>query len=106
MGKAKAFYRVGKMQYDKHGKELPCENCQGTGFLGRIGIFEFIMIDDALKDMIRRAKSFAEIGSNFRAAKMLYLQEQALKRVIDGTTAINEMVRILSANKPQKPGKK
>lgn len=104
--KAKAFYRVGKVQYNKHGKEHTCENCQGTGFLDRIGIFEIIIIDASLKDAIRRSKSFTEIGSHFRAAKMLYLQEQALKRVVDGTTAINEMVRVLSVSKPKKPEQK
>jgi hypothetical protein len=34
---------------------------------------------------------------------MLYLQEQALRKVIAGTTAINEMVRVLSKAKPKKP---
>jgi len=94
--KVKALYRPGKVVYDKHGKERICESCQGTGFLGRTGIFENIAIDANLKESIKKSKSFSEINSHLRHAKMLYLQERALRRVIDGTTSVNEMIRIIT----------
>ena len=97
--KAKAFYRAGKVQYDKRGKPSTCEDCQGTGFVGRMGVFEIIMINDELRNAIRQSKSLSEISTQFRRAKMLYLQEQALRRVVGGTTAINEMVRVLAKSK-------
>ena len=97
--KAKAFYRAGKVQYDKRGKPSTCENCQGTGFVGRMGVFEIIMINDELRNAMRQSKSLSEISTQFRRAKMLYLQEQALRRVVGGTTAINEMVRVLAKSK-------
>jgi len=94
--KAKVLYRPGKVQYDKRGKPRVCENCQGTGFVGRTGVFEIITIDDQLRDAIRQSRSLAEIGARFRSAKMFYLQEQALRKIISGTTAVNEMVRLFS----------
>ncbi|HEW79700.1 MAG TPA: hypothetical protein ENH34_07045 [Phycisphaerales bacterium] len=97
--KAKVFYRPGKVQYDKHGKPATCENCQGTGFVGRMGVFEIITINDELRNVIKKSKSLSEIGTQFRRAKMLYLQEQALRKVIDGTTAVNEMIRVFSTSK-------
>jgi len=100
--RAKVLYRPGKVQYTKHGKPTTCENCQGTGFVGRTGVFEIITINDLLKDTIKQAKAMSEISTQFRRAKMLYLREQAMRKVIDGTTAINEMVRILSTSKKQK----
>jgi type II secretory ATPase GspE/PulE/Tfp pilus assembly ATPase PilB-like protein len=103
--KAKVLYRAGKVQYDKRGRPSTCENCQGTGFVGRMGVFEIIIINDELKNVIRRSKSLTEIGTQFRRAKMLYLQEQALRKVVAGTTSINEMVRVLSAPKRQKTKK-
>ncbi len=87
---------------DKHGKPTTCEDCQGTGFVGRIGIFEIIAINDQLRTVITQSESLPEIARQFRGAKMLYLQEQALRRVIDGTTAINEMVKVFSASKRRK----
>ncbi|MHC4260116.1 MAG: GspE/PulE family protein [Planctomycetota bacterium] len=100
--KARVFYRAGKVQYTKHGKPVTCEDCQGTGYAGRTGIFEMITIDNKLREAIRGAQSLSDIGAHLRGAKMLYLQEQALRKVIAGTTAINEMVRVLSKSKPKK----
>jgi len=100
--KTKVLYRAGKVQYDKHGKPLTCEHCQGTGYFGRTGIFEFAVINDQLRKAIRKSKTLPEIGAHFRRAKMLYLQEQVLRKVIAGTASINEMIRVLSASKAKK----
>jgi type II secretory ATPase GspE/PulE/Tfp pilus assembly ATPase PilB-like protein len=97
--KTKVLYRAGKVIYDKHGKPSECESCQGAGYVGRTGVFEMIIINDDLRKIIRDAKSLPEIGTHFRRAKMLYLQEQALRKVIAGITDINEMIRVLSTAK-------
>jgi len=103
--KTKVLYRAGKVQYDKHGKPSTCENCQGTGFVGRMGIFETIAMNDQLRETAKQSKSISQINTQFRRAKMLYLQEQALRKVVEGITAINEMVRVFSTSKKQKPKK-
>jgi len=97
--KTKVLYRAGKVIYDKHGKPSECESCQGAGYVGRTAVFEMIIINDDLRKIIRDAKSLPEIGTHFRRAKMLYLQEQALRKVIAGITDINEMIRVLSTGK-------
>ena len=94
--KVKALYRTGKVIIGKRGKEMTCDQCQGTGYVGRTGIFEIISINDLLKKTIIQSKSLSEIGAQFRATKMYYMQEQALRKVINGTTSINEMIRVLS----------
>jgi type II secretory ATPase GspE/PulE/Tfp pilus assembly ATPase PilB-like protein len=102
--KAKVLYRPGKEVFDKRGKPSTCGTCQGTGFVGRTGIFETIFFDDELRKAIRTVKQLPELGMQFRRAKMLYLQEQALRKAIAGTTAINEMLRVLApAKKPGAP---
>jgi type II secretory ATPase GspE/PulE/Tfp pilus assembly ATPase PilB-like protein len=99
--KTKVLYRAGKVIYDKRGKPSPCQNCQETGFFGRTAVFEMITLDDELRKAIMQSKSLSEIAQRFRGARMLYLQEQALRKVIAGATSINEMVRVLSvAKKP------
>ncbi|MHC4331706.1 MAG: GspE/PulE family protein [Planctomycetota bacterium] len=94
--KAKVLYRAGKVIYGKHGKESTCDHCQGTGYVGRTGVFENITLNQELKKAVVQSKSFSEIHSLFRSAKMRYLQEQALIKVVDGTTSINEMLRVFS----------
>ena len=102
------FYRTGEVEYNKHGKPILCEKCQGTGFYGRTAIFECIVLDDNLRQAIKQAKSMQEIGSHFRRAGMLYMQEESIKCVAKGITAINEVIRELStSNSPAaKDGKK
>jgi len=100
--KTKVLYRAGKVQYDKHGKPLTCDHCQGTGFFGRTAVFEIITMNDELRRVIKKSKSLPEIGMQFRRAKMLYLQEQILRKVITGKVAINEMIRVLSTSKTKK----
>jgi len=102
--KAKVLYRPGKVIYDKRGKESMCEDCYGTGFVGRVGVYETIALNDELKQVILKSKTLQEMGGQFRRAKMAYLQEQALRKVMAGTTAINEMVRVLTP--PKKKARK
>jgi type II secretory ATPase GspE/PulE/Tfp pilus assembly ATPase PilB-like protein len=92
--KTKVLYRAGKVVYDKRGKASTCEKCQGTGYLGRTAIFEMVTINKELAKVIQ-SQPVPEIAKQFRRAKMLYLQEQGLRKVINGTTTINEMIRSL-----------
>lgn len=102
-GKIKVLYRPGEIEYDKHGKPIICEKCQGTGFYGRTAIFETVVLDDELKEVIRQAQSLQEISSRFRRAGMLYLQEESIKKVAKGITSINEVIRMFSSKtKPRK----
>ena len=99
--KAKVLFRPGKEVFDKRGKPSMCEDCQGTGFVGRTGVFEMIVLNDELRKAVKTVKQLPELGVQFRKAKMLYIQEQALRKVIAGTTAINEMLRVLAPAKKE-----
>ena len=101
-GKAKVLYRAGRVIHDKRGKAYPCETCHEIGFLGRACVFETIILNDELKNGIVGAKSVQDLATQFRKAKMTFLQEQMLQRVIDGTTSINELIRIFSGSQPKK----
>jgi general secretion pathway protein E len=90
------FYRPGEIEYDKHGKPIVCEKCQGAGFHGRTGLFETIRMNDALREIARKAKSSQEILTAFRKSGMLYMQEQSIKKIALGITSINEVIRNFS----------
>jgi type II secretory ATPase GspE/PulE/Tfp pilus assembly ATPase PilB-like protein len=100
--KTKVLHREGKEHYDKRGKPTICNNCQGTGFVGRTGIFETIILTGELRNAIKNAKSLPEINKRLRSARMVYLQEHTLKKVIEGVTSINEMVRLFAASKKKR----
>lgn len=91
------FYRPGEIEYDKHGKPIVCQTCQGTGFYGRTGLFETVLVNEGLRETIKAAKSHQEVATAMRKAGMLYMQEQSIKKVTMGITSINEVIRIFSS---------
>jgi len=95
----KLLYRPPEPQYDKHGNPIVCQNCHGTGYLGRTGIFNMLVIDDDLRRVMARGGSLADIRTAAMKKGGLGLQQQALQKVFDGITSIEEVVR---ATRPPK----
>ena len=75
--------------------EKVCRRCGGTGYFGRVGIFEFLVITDHMRDLIREKASVNAIKAEARKSGMLYLQEEGLKKVIRGATSIQELMRVI-----------
>jgi type II secretory ATPase GspE/PulE/Tfp pilus assembly ATPase PilB-like protein len=72
-----------------------CPQCGGTGYLGRTGIFELLVITDPMRDMIRENPSINAIKAEARKNGMIYLQEDGLRQVIQGKTSIDELLRVV-----------
>ncbi len=75
--------------------EQVCPQCGGTGYLGRTGIFELLIITEAIRDMIRENPSINAIKAEARKNGMIYLQEDGLRQVIQGKTSIEELLRVV-----------
>lgn len=107
VGKIKQFYRPPtEYEYDKRGNPILCQNCQGVGYRGRTAVFETLFISDTLRQMIRDDAPLNALKTQCRKDKMLYLQEQAIRKVIDGTTSIQEVLRITTDDNSKKKPKK
>ena len=104
--KIEVFYRPGEIEYDKKGRPIICEKCQGTGFYGRTGIFETIVINDDLRAALKKATSLQEMSALFRKAGMFSIQERSIRQVMKGITSINEVIRELTPEAPKKKVRK
>lgn len=94
------FYRPPTEQiFDKQGREIVCPTCQGTGYGGRIGVFEILPIDNAVRNLIKTGASTTQIKAQARKNKMLYFQEEGLHKTIEGVTSMNEILRCLRTDK-------
>ena len=71
-----------------------CEHCGGTGYLGRTGVFELLVVTDRIRDMIRENPNLNAIRQEAVKNGMKYLQEDGLRQVIEGTTSIQELLRV------------
>lgn len=95
----KNLYRVPEPVFDKHGNQIVCQACQGTGYVGRTAVFEWLVIDDALRAVIQRATSLNEIQTAaMKRGGAIGLQSQALQKVLEGVTSIQEVVRVTRSN--------
>jgi type IV pilus assembly protein PilB len=82
---------LGKVQFWK-GKG--CQTCNFTGMKGRVAIYEVMPITEALRDMILHNAPTAELREAARKEGMKTLREAALYKVLEGTTTIEEVLRV------------
>ena len=75
--------------------EQVCQQCGGTGYFGRTGIYELLVLTEPMRDMIRENPSINKIKAEARKKGMIYLQEDGLRQVIQGRTSIEELLRVV-----------
>ncbi len=96
--KIRFFYRPpetpGEGSEDGKNEDGVCENCGGTGYRSRTGIFELFELTDKLKDLIRDNPNLNSIRQEAVKEGMRSLQEDALRQVIEGRTSMQEMLRV------------
>jgi len=71
-----------------------CHDCRGTGYLGRCGIFEILPIDDSIKHLIVEGKDAPEIKREAIKNGMRTLRQSALRKLAEGATTFEEVVRV------------
>lgn len=69
-----------------------CHLCNGTGYGGRTGIFELMVINEELRRLIIKNPDISEIREVARKSGMETLREDGIKKVIEGITTISEVL--------------
>jgi type IV pilus assembly protein PilB len=70
-----------------------CARCNNSGYKGRCGIYELLVMTDEVRDMISNNANVDEIRNYARTQGMTTLREAGLKLIFDGVTTIDEVVR-------------
>jgi len=76
-------------------KGAGCSECNNTGYAGRTAVFEVILIDSKLEQMISKRASMDDLKAYAVAQKMRMLRDEVLDLVNQGKTSIEEAIRIL-----------
>ncbi|HJT76935.1 MAG TPA: ATPase, T2SS/T4P/T4SS family, partial [Gemmataceae bacterium] len=93
--KIKFFYKPHvTIDGDAEDKESVCPHCNGTGYRGRTGIFELLVVNDRIRDLMRDNPNFNAIKQEAVKGGMKYLQEDGIRQVIEGRTSIQELLRV------------
>ncbi len=85
----KYFYRPPEV-----GEGKPCSHCGGTGYYGRTGLFELFVLNDKVRSLLRDHPDLDAVRQEAIKAGMKVLQEDGLRQVIEGTTSIQEILRV------------
>ena len=71
-----------------------CYRCNNTGYRGRMGIFEMLEMNTELREMTFRKAATTEIRNEARELGMLTLLEDGLRKVMEGKTSLDEVIRV------------
>jgi type IV pilus assembly protein PilB len=72
-----------------------CDKCHQTGYARRIGIYELLHVDESIRNMIRTSGDVNEIRETARSNGMRLIQEDALEKVVNGATTLEEILRVV-----------
>jgi type II secretory ATPase GspE/PulE/Tfp pilus assembly ATPase PilB-like protein len=98
--KIKFFYRPPEPEDEDQkapspdGEPTICKNCGGTGYKGRTGIFELLVVTDKMRELIRENPNVNALKQEAVNGGMKYLQEDGLRQVIAGRSSIQELLRV------------
>jgi type II secretory ATPase GspE/PulE/Tfp pilus assembly ATPase PilB-like protein len=89
---------------DAKGNKIVCPDCGGSGFKGRTGIFEVMIVNDELRKAIAAKANHNQLKALLRKQNFILLVEHGIRKFASGITAINEVTRVLADGSKPQPG--
>ncbi len=97
-------YRPNDMVGTKLKKGRGCANCQHTGYKGRVGIFELLIVDELVRDAVLERRTSKELRKiSIESAGLLTLLEDGIVKAADGGTTFDELLRSLPRLQTPRP---
>ena len=90
-GKVEKLYRPPKPEE----VEKPCKTCQAIGYVGRTGLFELLVVNDQMREILIKQPKMELLKQAARTARQRSLQEESVLLVAQGTTSLQELTRVL-----------
>jgi type IV pilus assembly protein PilB len=75
-------------------KGVGCSTCSGSGYKGRVALYEVMRFDDSLKEMVLQGASAAELKAAAIRGGMSTLRASGIRKVIEGVTTTAEIMRV------------
>jgi type IV pilus assembly protein PilB len=76
-----------------------CNNCGGTGYRGRLAVYEVMVMHEAIRELILKGASAMELKREAVKLGMSTLRMSALQKVRDGMTTVDETIRVTDTDK-------
>jgi type II secretory ATPase GspE/PulE/Tfp pilus assembly ATPase PilB-like protein len=72
-----------------------CDHCKGSGYKGRIGIYELMAVNERIRELVLRRESVYAIREAATEDGMRSLKEDAIEKILLGTTSLEESLRVI-----------
>jgi len=89
----KALQRMG-FEFDEFHKGAGCRSCRNTGFKGRIGVHELLILNDRMRDAIISNPGISHLRKAAIANGMVQLHRDGFRKVREGITTVEEIIHI------------
>jgi type IV pilus assembly protein PilB len=87
---------VGRLDaIDRVAVAVGCPECDNTGYRGRVGIYELLVLNETIRELVRSEGRVDQIRDVARANGLLLMQEDALDKVREGVTTLDEVLRVV-----------
>jgi type II secretory ATPase GspE/PulE/Tfp pilus assembly ATPase PilB-like protein len=94
-GKIESLYRPPTQPIDPKRPDVVCETCQGIGYYGRTAIFELLLVNETIQQVLMTAPKLENLRAAARKNKHRSLQEEGVLLVARGVTSLQELLRVL-----------
>ncbi|HAK59223.1 MAG TPA: hypothetical protein DCO77_02415 [Nitrospiraceae bacterium] len=71
-----------------------CAQCRGTGYAGRTGIYEVMEVNEKIRELMQEKTDTDAVKKAAIADGMVVLRESAVKKMLDGVTTFDEVIRV------------
>jgi len=83
-----------RIKLAKPAKGKGCDDCNGTGFRGRVALYEVMTIREEIKDLVLRGGSAIDIKREAVRLGMKTLRQSGLSKLEEGVTTLEEVLRV------------
>jgi type IV pilus assembly protein PilB len=90
----KEFLQMQGFMSDKTFKGKGCDKCRKTGYSGRLGIYELLVMNDNLRDMVTSNPDVTHLRKLCRERGLVTLRQDGFDKVMKGLTTIDEILRV------------
>jgi type IV pilus assembly protein PilB len=90
----KEFLTLQGFASDKTWKGKGCDRCRKTGYTGRLGIYEMLVMDDSMRDLVTRNPDVTHLRKLCRERGLVTLRSDGFAKVLKGLTTVDEILRV------------
>jgi len=75
-----------------------CDECAGAGYTGRVGIYEFLEVDEEMRGLVLKRTDSANLHRAAKANGMITMSDDGIRKALTGITTIEEVLRVTRQN--------